>query len=70
MRALLDVLHIAVGDVGNETDISTDNIVIENINIHTDQLNNEQDFGRAGRSLADEFARAIQRRGININVKR
>lgn len=45
-------------------------IVIENLNITTNELNNEQDFRSSGHAFADEFAKAIRQRGINVNVKR
>lgn len=40
------------------------------INIQTNELNNAQDFGKAGRALAAELQKAITRRGITINTKR
>lgn len=45
-------------------------INIENISISTASLNNNQDFKRAGESLADAFKSAIQRRGITVNTNR
>lgn len=73
IRSLLDAL--AAGrdvDMGGLENIEgASNIIqIDNIEIHTDQLNTSQDFTEAGQALASEFARAIQKRGININVKR
>ena len=51
--------------------INTDNsVVIENINIQTNELNNQQDFRQSGQIFAEEFAKAIRQRGININVKK
>lgn len=49
---------------------SSSGFVIENITIQTQELNNNQDFKKAGRTLADEFASAIKSRGLNLNVKR
>ena len=49
---------------------SSSGFVIENITIQTQELNNNQDFKKAGRTLADEFASAIRSRGLNLNVKR
>lgn len=49
-------------------DISSVNI--ESINIHTDSLNNDQDFRTAGNLLAREFAKVIQERGLNVNTKK
>jgi hypothetical protein len=43
---------------------------IENIEIKTDSLNNNQDFNRAGETLANAFNNAIQRRGLMINTKK
>ena len=73
MRAMLDSLEAnrqinvaAPSDVDGAANL----IQIDEINIQTNELNTEQDFGNAGRALADEFAQAIQKRGINLNVKR
>lgn len=49
---------------------SSSGFVIENITIQTQELNKNQDFKKAGRTLADEFASAIKSRGLNLNVKR
>ena len=73
IRALLDAL--AMGQTVdtssfNGIDNASNIIQIDEINIQTNELNTEQDFGNAGRALADEFAQAIQKRGINLNVKR
>lgn len=73
IRALLDAL--AIGQTVDTTRLENiegaSNIIqIDEINIQTNELNTEQDFGNAGRALADEFAQAIQKRGINLNVKR
>jgi hypothetical protein len=43
---------------------------IENISISTASLNNNQDFNRAGESLAESFRTAIQRKGITINTNK
>ena len=43
---------------------------IENISISTASLNNNQDFKRAGESLADAFKHAIQRKGVTINTNK
>ncbi len=45
-------------------------INIEEIIIKTDNLNNNQDFNRAGEALAEAFQSAINRRGVTINTKR
>ena len=75
MRTLLNALDYAVnGAMGsfNQTEnIETDNsIIIENINIQTQQLNEQQDFRQSGQIFAEEFAKAIRQRGINRNVKK
>lgn len=73
IRSLLDALA-ASRDINidglEDIDGASNIIQIDNIEIHTDQLNTSQDFTEAGQALASEFARAIQKRGININVKR
>lgn len=73
IRSLLDALA-ASRDINidrlESIDGASNIIQIDNIEIHTDQLNTSQDFTEAGQALASEFARAIQKRGININVKR
>lgn len=48
----------------------TTDIKIEQININTQQLNNSQDFTSAGKILAKEFAKVIQERGLNVNVRK
>lgn len=45
-------------------------IVIENIDIHTDKLNTNQDFASAGNTLAKELAKIIRERGLNVNAKK
>jgi hypothetical protein len=49
---------------------NTGGVNIENISISTASLNNNQDFKRAGESLAESFKHAIQRKGITINTNR
>ena len=46
------------------------NISIDSINIHTNELNNNQDFRTAGQIFAEEFGKAIKQRGLNINVRK
>ena len=73
MRAMLDSLEANRQiDIATPSDVdgAANLIQIDEINIQTNELNTEQDFGNAGRALADEFAQAIQKRGINLNVKR
>jgi hypothetical protein len=72
MAAIQNVLDSQTPHYRNQTDIDAahDSIHIDNVNIHADQLNDEQDFRNSGQAFAEEFARAIRQRGININVKR
>ena len=49
---------------------SNSNINIDRIDIHTDHLDNNQDFANAGETLADAFSNAIRRRGINTNARK
>ena len=56
-----------------QAEITTENgnnVNIQNITIQTNELNNAQDFSKAGQALAAEFQKAITRRGIGINTKR
>ena len=48
----------------------TTQVVIENVNITTNELNTEQDFRTSGQIFAAEFNKAIKQRGINRNVKK
>lgn len=45
-------------------------VTIEKIEIHTDQLNSDQDFASAGYSLGEAFNNAIRTRGINTNARK
>jgi hypothetical protein len=45
-------------------------INIENISISTASMNNNQDFNRAGETLAESFRNAIQRKGITVNTNK
>ncbi len=49
---------------------SSSSVTIENITIKTDHLNNNQDFDRAGKALAEAFGVAIGKRGLSVNTKR
>ena len=55
---------------GADIDNTNSNITVENINIHTNELNNNQDFRTAGQIFAEEFGKAIKLRGLNINVRK
>lgn len=76
MRTLLDAIQLildgktAIARNVGSFEGSIDNIRIENINIQANELNSEQDFRASGNAFAEEFAKAIRQRGININVKR
>lgn len=52
------------------SDSNSGNINIDRIDIHTDHLDNNQDFANAGETLADAFSNAIRRRGINTNARK
>ena len=54
-------------DISDNTQV---NVSIGQVDIHTDELNNNQDFADASQIFATEFANAIQRRGLNLNVKK
>lgn len=71
IKTLLSVLNSIRGS-NSSSDILEDkeSIIIENITIQTSQLNDNQDFKAAGRILAEEFAKAARKRGINQNVKK
>jgi hypothetical protein len=45
-------------------------INVENISISTASLNNNQDFKRAGETLASALKSAIQRQGITVNTNK
>ena len=59
----------AVVNASGETN-NTNNVVVENVNITTNELNNEQDFRSAGQIFAEEFGKAIKQRGLNVNVRK
>ena len=69
--ALNDIMTKSATVNGN-ADIGggANNITVENINISTNELNNNQDFRTAGQIFAEEFGKAIKQRGLNINVKK
>lgn len=76
MQALMSALdYVMKNSWGNSTadaDINASNVTvqIDKVDVHTDELNNNQDFASAGQIFATEFANAITRRGINLNVKK
>ena len=49
---------------------STGSVQIENISISTGSMNSNQDFKRAGETLAEAFRGAIQRKGITLNTNK
>ena len=71
IQTFLSILNSVMDFNGtNDIEDSEKSIIIENIAIQTNQLNNNQDFKNAGKILAEEFAKAIQKRGISQNVKK
>jgi len=58
-------------DVMSGTKMSSLNssVIIDKIEIRTDSMNSNQDFKSAGKTLAEEFNKAIKNRGINVNMK-
>lgn len=70
---VLNSLHAHVEGASNNistTEENNNSIVIDSINIKTEQLNTAQDFKNAGALLAQEFSKIIRSRGLNINVKK
>ena len=57
--------YLETNEVGTQSQVT-----IDKIEIHTDQLNTNQDFREAGQILGEEIAAAARRRGINVNVKK
>ena len=75
----MQLLFAALNSVMSQSSIITQNsdinnnsnsVTVENINITTTELNNDQDFRNAGQLFAEEFNKAIKQRGLNINVKK
>jgi hypothetical protein len=62
---LRDALQGLAFESGNGSRVN-----IENIEIKTDSLNSNQDFVKAGETLANAFNSAIQRRGLIVNTKK
>ncbi|MFW6311835.1 MAG: hypothetical protein ACOC1K_06330 [Nanoarchaeota archaeon] len=54
----------------NNFDSNSSSISIENITIQTQEMNNNQDFKKAGETLAKAFSSAIKSRGLNLNLKK
>lgn len=73
IQKLMDLLksnfNLRLNPISSAYD-KTNSFVIENITIETKELNNKQDWAESGKILAEEFAQAVQKRGININVKK
>lgn len=63
-------LRDALEKVSFNSNGASASVNIENISISTASLNNNQDFKRAGESLADAFKNAIQRKGITVNTNK
>lgn len=73
MQLLFAVLNDVVAkssSINADTANGANNITIDNINIQTNELNNNQDFRTAGQIFAEEFGKAIKQRGLNINVRK
>jgi hypothetical protein len=62
IQRLVDSLETGDGFLGS--------VVISNLQIHTEHLDNNQDFMNAGRIFASEFNKALQNRGIRPNVSK
>ena len=66
-------MFIGLRDALEKMNFSANNggsVNIENISISTASLNNNQDFNRAGETLAEAFRNAIQRKGVTINTNK
>ena len=61
------ITSVDSNDISENTQV---NVSIGQVDIHTDELNNNQDFADASQVFATEFANAVQRRGLNLNVKK
>lgn len=49
---------------------ATGGVVIENVNISTNELNSDQDFRNSAQIFAEEFNKVMRQRGINRNVNK
>lgn len=70
---VLNVLHTYVNEATQESVVfegEGGSINIENIQITTQQLNNQQDFKESARVLASELLKQTSARGVNLNVKK
>jgi hypothetical protein len=63
-------LRDALEQVILNSDSNGNGINIENISISTESMNSNQDFKRAGETLAESFRNAIQRKGITLNTNK
>ena len=75
MKILFEVLQSVLDKNTNVQSTASDinsntTVVVEQVDIHTNELNNEQDFRTAGQIFAEEFGNAIRKGGFNINVKK
>ena len=74
LGAILEQINTIIEGTSNiynsEVTDSVQTISIENINIKTESMNNNQDFKNAGSALAQEFAKIIRERGLNVDVKK
>jgi len=70
IRHMLDGLAYSPTKAMQNIDGDSNSISIGSIVIQTNNLNNNQDFKKAGSILAQEFAKVIQERGLNVNTKK
>jgi hypothetical protein len=63
-------LRDTLSNINFEPTNMSESISIGNITISTQSMNSNQDFRKAGQSIAEAFNSAINRRGVSINTKR
>jgi hypothetical protein len=63
-------LRDSLSKISFEPSNISETVSIGNITISTQSMNNNQDFKKAGQSLAEAFNAAINRRGVSVNTKR
>jgi hypothetical protein len=63
-------LRDTLSNIDFEPTNMSESISIGNITISTQSMNSNQDFRKAGQSIAEAFNSAINRRGVSINTKR
>lgn len=71
IRQMLDALVVNLREEGGKGgEENNSSIIIDNIIIQAQSMNTKQDFKAAGGELAREFAKIIQERGLNVNVRK